>query len=138
MVIKSLFAKIDEFIRYQHMAQCKHLLGNEFERIHRKMDRSGGFYHRQRGHSKEFIMSEFTERERRAAFIHLLGDCVLDRLYNAFEPVLTKIDNGEIEPPYFSRGHGTSKWLWNIDETAINKMMKRWGEIYVETLKHNL
>ncbi len=135
MIKTSLFHKIDEFIRYQHAAQCEHLLGDKFEHIHRKMDGKGGWYHRKRGHSRDFI-SQFRGKEKEAACIHLLGDCILDRLYESFIPVLEEIKKNNIEPPYFSKKRGSPKWFWDIDEKNMEYLMAVLGRMFIKTLKN--
>ena len=102
MIKKGLFGKIYPFIRKQHSVQCNHLLGSEFQHIHRKMDKKGGWHHRKYGHDHNFI-AQFNGKEKQAAYIHLLGDCILDKFDEILRPVLIEINNNAVEPPYYSK-----------------------------------
>lgn len=133
-IMYSIFKRLDFFQRAQHNLQCKRLLGEEFDHVHRAMDGNGGFYHRRNGHSRDFLSKLKSNKERQACCIHLLGDCILDKFHEALEPVLNKICEGKIEPPFYHDSQSGSNWFWDIQEEALDNMMKEWGEIYAETL----
>lgn len=128
--------EIEHFLGVQHRFQCKHILGEDFADVHKKMDkkRGGGKKHREYGHTAQFISKNFRGDKKLAAFAHLLGDFISDEIYKVIGNVLEEIKRGRIEPPYYKNQEKT-RWNWDIKKESADNMVKKWGEIFIETLK---
>lgn len=129
---------VKRFIEYQHSLQCKNVIGREYKNVHNKMDRKrgGGKLHREYGHTKEFVLQNFKGKERDAAYIHLLGDFVLDKFHKVLMVTLSEIKTNKIEPPYFYRNPKNKKWLWDVNEKEVEIAMTKWGKILAKILKN--
>lgn len=127
---------IKRFLGKQHEFQCKIILGEKFEQVHKEMDkeRGGGKKHRKYGHNEKFIKQKFKGRNKSAANIHLLGDFALDILPDVLDYVLKNIKKNKIKLPCYLPFENNQS-SWDVTENAIREMTKKWGKVFINTLK---
>ena len=89
--------------------------------------------HRRYGHNRNFVESQFSEEEKFAAYLHLLGDYTLHILPEVLGASLDAIRNGEIEPPYFEDCE--SGWGWDVDDSIKKRIQDQWSSSLVQALK---
>jgi len=99
----------------EHMKISEAILGNSFKEVHRYMDGSGGFHHRENhGHNKiaeQEIRQKYGEEGVNVFIIHLICDelhktYLQDKVIPEVKKRYEEIKNGKRRIPYFEKREG--------------------------------
>jgi hypothetical protein len=137
---QSLDEEIERFSAPVHRSHTYSILRNNYKHVHAIMDAPAhdtpGHRHRIHRHNVKFIKRKFKkEQERSAGYIHLLGDFISDILWVVLKIALKDINQNKVLPPQFLI-FSDGKPSWDVKEKAIEELTKRFGELFIDTLKN--